>query len=79
MWVHYEVSHLSDVHKLSVFVRHGPGLLRVVAQSDVGLQQGVQQLAKPLYCLNTHTHTHTVISSISVVVVRVVGVIVSYL
>lgn len=52
-----EVSHLSDVHKLPVFVQHGPGLLRLVAQSDVSLQQGVQQLAEPLYCLNTHTRT----------------------
>lgn len=59
-----EVSHLSDVHKLPVFVQHGPGLLRLVAQSDVSLQQGVQLFkceedALQVGDTTTHTNTHT--------------------
>lgn len=61
--------HLSNVHKLPVFVQHGPRLLSIIAQSDMSLQQGVQQLPKPLHCLNTHTHTnHHLINTGSVVV-----------
>lgn len=56
------MSHLSDVHKLPVLVQHAPGLLSIIAQPDVSLQQGVQQLAKPLHCLNTHTHTYIILS-----------------
>ena len=59
---HLTVPHLSDIHKLPVLVQHAPGLLSIIAQPDMSLQQGVQQLPKPLHGLNRHTHTNIILS-----------------
>lgn len=47
--------YLCNIHKFLVFLQQRFGFLCIVPEPDVGLQESIQQLTKPLHRLRINT------------------------